>query len=103
MCSNHTGPICFSSSLGLQGSVSSEIKVATSCNSLACGTARQEGVEVEHGVVGVAPETSPDGQTLGNLILAFSRDELCGYVDARVTGLAPVSVSRLVIQLSRNL
>ncbi|MGZ4852369.1 MAG: hypothetical protein ACXV3D_04170 [Halobacteriota archaeon] len=32
-----------------------------------------------------------ENHTLGNLVLLFSRDELCRYVDARVTGLAEKS------------
>ncbi|MGZ4852287.1 MAG: hypothetical protein ACXV3D_03745 [Halobacteriota archaeon] len=91
VCSNHTGPICFSFSLDHWGSPSSGIKVATSSDCVAYGTAGHERALVKHGDVSVAQQTSPDGQTLGTLVLSFSRDELCSYVDARIAGLAEKS------------
>ncbi|MGZ4882855.1 MAG: hypothetical protein ACXVI0_10720 [Halobacteriota archaeon] len=87
------------------GSTSSGNKVATSSDCVAYGTAGQERAEVKHGDVWVAQQASPNGQTLGDLVLSFSRDELCGFVDARVTGLAEKSrywINRAAQLLWRN-
>ena len=46
-----------------------------------------------------------NGATLGNLVLTFTRDELCSYVDARIIGLAHTSrdwIVRAASMLWRN-
>ena len=42
-----------------------------------------------------------NGQTLGNLVLTFTRDELCSYVDARIIGLAETSRGWIVRAATR--
>jgi len=73
------------------------------CSSLGLSTSRQLSLLRNDEVSGRQPEINEqsrvsnkvniqnNGQTLGNLILTFTRDELCSYVDARIIGLAETS------------
>jgi hypothetical protein len=67
---------------------SSQNEVATSCNNSDCSKAPRQQENPTPFEAVQPPSVYSGNQTLSNLVLIFSQDELCSYVDARIAGLA---------------
>jgi hypothetical protein len=92
--SNRLEPICFRSSFDdiTQQRSSNELSTCRQfLDTNDCETSQYPREVDEKSHVSGQADTQNNGQTLGNLVLAFMRDELCSYVDARIIGLADTS------------